>query len=115
LVHTPEFQVEHGAEAELAVVAVVQSHLRRDGGALQCDLALRCRPSDRAEEAGAPARGEQLLGIGGPARAAELLRDGERGVEEAVVGLNPASVAALSRDGDDPGVADSHGFPLLGK
>lgn len=61
-----------------------------------------------AEEAGGPAGGEELLGVGRGARAAELLGEGEAGLQQTVGGADMTAVPALSVDVDNGGVADCH-------
>jgi len=83
--------------------------VRHDLGAGERDL---LRGGDLLEgrvEAGGPTGGEQLLGVGAAAGAAEGGRDGQDDVERAVVGHGATSAAALAGRGGGGGVEGGHG------
>src|SRR4029453_3739280 len=71
------------------------------------DLALGGNVAQGGVEAGRVAGGEQLLGVGGAAAAAELLRDRQVDLEQAVVGAGVAG-AAVPGGGGDGGVEAGH-------
>jgi len=83
-------QAEAGA-AGLLADADVGGHL----GAGDVQLHPAADQVERAVEAGRETGGEQLLGVGGATRAAQLLGRGHGDVQLAVVGGDPAVAAAV--------------------
>ncbi|MGW3827290.1 hypothetical protein ACWEAF_34620, partial [Streptomyces sp. NPDC005071] len=77
LVDAADFEVEDRGEG-VAVAAVVEGDLGVYPGAGEPDLAVGGGDAGGAEEAGSPVGGEELLGVGRVAGAAELLGEEAR-------------------------------------
>ena len=101
----------HG-QAEGPVVVAAQRDVGDDLGVGGVDLHGRRDQLQRRVEAGGVAGGEQLLGVGGAALAAELLGGADGGVDGAVEGLDVAVAAVPGRDGRG-GVEEVHARNLI--
>src|SRR5882672_3756779 len=99
-------------DAEAAAVPRADRDSRGDGGLGRIALRLLGDEVERAAEAGGIAGGEEMLGRRSArlARAAELLRHREVGLDEAVAGLRVAvAAAARGSGGGEEGFDPIHG------